>query len=573
MMKAGQWLAAVLLAGCISACGGGSDNTSSRYSSSVSSDTSSSASSASSVSSDINSSSSVSSTSSEISSASSAVTQVSIRGAVTYDFVPLQNPGGLNYALTEARPVRHALVELLDSADKVLASGQTTEKGDYLLQAPANTQVRVRVLAQSRQSAAQRWDIRVEDNTAENALYAMSGRLHDSGNHDGTRDLHAPSGWDGNGYGESRVAAPFAILDTAYMALAQIRKVESAFVLPTSYFRWSPRNRPAEGLLGDGDIGTSFYDSGANALYILGQENVDTDEYDRHVIAHEWMHYLEDERIGRMDSIGGNHGSYDKLDLRVAWSEGLANAFSGIVLDDPLYLDSFDSGQSVVGGGNLTDTRGMPQGWYSEASVQALIYTLAQEEGFDTLYSVLTAPAFRTADSLHSIFTFIETFTDLHPVPAANFRSRLLQQGVTGSDEFATDESNDGGTAHALPVYQPLEVGASPIRICSSQQNGSYNKLGVTRLLQFEVAASGHYQVRAQKTKEQAQETDPDMHLYYQGERLKSLESSDVDREEGRLYLEQGRRYVLEVYDYYHAAGFGVPLPTSCFDLTLVSAN
>lgn len=604
-----RWGFAGLLAVLLSACGsgggdgGGSSSPSSRSSSEssvsvssssdssiVSSESSSSSSSsessqlssassessqsssASSESSDSSVASSESSVSVSSSSVSSVPTEVTISGTATYDYVPIGNPGGLDYDLTEARPVRGALVELLDDSDTLLDSGQTDANGNYSLTAPVDTRVRVRVLARSRATGAQVWDIRVEDNTAGNALYAMTGSLADSGRADSVRDLHADSGWGGGSYTEPRVAGPFAILDTVYKTLQSVRAVDSVFVLPTSYFRWSPDNRPADGLLAEGDIGTSFYDSGANALYILGQEDVDTDEYDRHVIAHEWGHYLEDELVGRMDSIGGNHSSFDKLDMRVAWSEGFANAFSGIALEDPLYLDSFSTDQGLVGGGNIASTNVTNKGWYNEASVQSVLYNFAVGEGFSKIYNVLVADAFAEADSLHSIFTFAAKLDDLHPVSAMDFRSRLNQQDINGTDEFGAEETNHGGNAAHLPVYKELPADGSVVNVCSSQENGSYNKLGVSQFFRVSVNAATSYVFTAQKSDGQGQVTDPDMQLYYRGARLESFESIVDDREEGTEFLEPDREYILEVYDYFHADGSASPEQPSCFELTLAPA-
>ena len=62
---------------------------------------------------------------------------------------------------------------------------------------------------------------------------------------------------------------------------------------------------------------------------VLGEEDVDTDEYDRDILAHEWAHYFED-RVARTDSIAGGHSPADLLDLRVAFSEGWGNSFAAM---------------------------------------------------------------------------------------------------------------------------------------------------------------------------------------------------------------------------------------------------
>ena len=72
---------------------------------------------------------------------------------------------------------------------------------------------------------------------------------------------------------------------------------------------------------------------------MLGKENVDTDEYDEHVLTHEFQHYLQN-LTSRDDTMGGPHSLGEKLDMRLAFSEGYANAFSGMSLGDPVYRDS-----------------------------------------------------------------------------------------------------------------------------------------------------------------------------------------------------------------------------------------
>ena len=72
---------------------------------------------------------------------------------------------------------------------------------------------------------------------------------------------------------------------------------------------------------------------------ILGDAGVDTDEYDESVIIHEWGHYLQT-ILSRDDSIGGPHGSGDLLDMRVAFSEGWANAYSGLASNRDVYSDT-----------------------------------------------------------------------------------------------------------------------------------------------------------------------------------------------------------------------------------------
>ena len=74
---------------------------------------------------------------------------------------------------------------------------------------------------------------------------------------------------------------------------------------PVMKFNWSVNNRAVSGNDSTGDIGTSSYKGNGN-VYILGDADSDTDEFDDHVVVHEWGHYFEDQ-MSRSDSIGGPH--------------------------------------------------------------------------------------------------------------------------------------------------------------------------------------------------------------------------------------------------------------------------
>src|SRR5690606_4768445 len=95
---------------------------------------------------------------------------------------------------------------------------------------------------------------------------------------------------------------------------------------------WSTSNRPANGDKAIGEISTSHWQPGTDrpGLYILGDADNDTDEYDTAVVVHEWGHYFES-TLSRSDSIGGPHGGGDLLDMRVAFGEAWGNALAGMV--------------------------------------------------------------------------------------------------------------------------------------------------------------------------------------------------------------------------------------------------
>ncbi|WP_198147271.1 hypothetical protein [Gilvimarinus polysaccharolyticus] len=546
-------IVAVLL--MLAACGGSGNSSDGGFSSQSSAGVSSSSS---------QSSISVSSSSSSV---SSVPATVNISGTVGFDYVPISKGRGLNYAATRVKPVRLANVYLIDAAGEVVDSSQTDAAGYYTLQAPVNTQVKVQVAAVSESNAAQRWEIRVEDNTMGNALYVLEGQLRSSGTVNSVRDLRAASGWTGSDYTEPRAAGPFAILDSAYMAVQKLAEVDANLTLPVSIFRWSVNNTTAEGLLADGDIVTSFYNG--EAVYILGQADVDTDEYDAHVVVHEWSHFFE-YRVGqRSNSIGGDHSGLDKLDMRVAYSEGFANGIAGYVLSDPEYQDSFRLGQEYSAGVDLSRKDVLDAGWYSETSIQTIFYHLADSGAFEEIYGVLTDALYTAVPAFTSIFSFADIMATRYPAAFPVLDTLMSEQSITGRDQFGAGETNSGGTNGVLPLYVDLLPDGSETTVCSTQINGSYNKLGIHQFLKTTVLSGDNYQLVVENNGDRIEPTDPDVAgsrnaLQWRGD------SGVSDSEVLNLNLQGGTTYAFSVNDYAeHIDAQSAGYQPACFNVSL----
>ena len=131
----------------------------------------------------------------------------------------------------------------------------------------------------------------------------------------------------------TRASAPFAILDTVYQAVQLVLSVAPNTDFPALVLDWADRQPGRRYLLRRqlAPISTSC---------CRPTSTEDTDEFDQHVIAHEFGHYIEF-NFSRADNIGGAHGLGDKLDIRVAFGEGFGYAFGAIVLDDPVTRDTF----------------------------------------------------------------------------------------------------------------------------------------------------------------------------------------------------------------------------------------
>ena len=427
-----------------------------------------------------------------------APSTVTLTGRATYDSIPNLN-GPLVYAGVSARPVRAASVEVLDANGAAVATATTDDNGIYAVTVPANAMLTVRVQALLlRSGAAATWDVSVRDNTKENALYTMESTAFSSGTAAVKQDLHAPSGWDGTGYKSLRVAAPFAVMDTVYTAMQKVQSVAPETRFPALKVFWSPNNLPSVGNRVVGQIVSSHFTSapGGAEIYVLGKEDVDTDEFDAPVIAHEWGHYYET-MLSRKDSAGGMHGEPDRLDRRVAFSEGWGNGWSGIALERRNYVDSYGPRQARGGDMNLSQGLADNPGWYREVSIQSIFWNLNAQVGFKPIHDALTSASFKSGAALTSIHSFAAALNTVSPGSMFALAGLLRGQRISdaANDPFGLLERNDSGAPavpNVLPMHTEAQVGV-PVAACVSNVAGGPNKVGNFSYFHFTAPASRDY--------------------------------------------------------------------------------
>ena len=515
----------------LSACGGGGNNPST----------------------DISLVSSSSSQASSSSSTSSVVETVNLSGTLTYDYVPHNvNHIGLNYSAIEQRPIRGAVVELIDNSGQVKATTISTAEGSFSAAVQKNITVKVRVKAQLLNTESPNWNFKVTDNTANNALYVLDGQLASTGSADSTRILNANSGWDGFSYATTRSAAPFAILDDIYIGVNRVIAAGNNKNLSPLELHWSTKNSAADGDYDKGEIGTSFFDG--SAIYILGDENSDTDEYDPHVLLHEWGHYLEDE-LFRSDSLGGDHSDGEFLDIRVAMSEGFANAFSGMMTDDINYADSSDVGQSSGFFFNIGRTKRPSEGYFREGSIGSIFYNFyisninKTANDFTPIFKVLSHVSYYANDAFTSIYLFHSQLKTLFPEYSALLENLMQDQFIFGADEYGVGESNNGGLAVELPLYKKINADNSPINVCSDAEYGEQNKLGNSQFIRLAISQAGSYKISLVKSGGDKVMSKPEFLLYHKGTQLIYSKNVINDAVSNTTDLQSGN-YVIEIYDY-----------------------
>jgi hypothetical protein len=443
---------------------------------------------------------------------------VIITGTASYAFVPTDlATGGLDYPKTFDKPIRGATVEARSSTnDALLGSTVSSDLGTYLFVLPANTAYYLRVRAELiKTTGLNQWQVKAKDNTCAGALpctsaveplWAIDSGASNTGTTNSVRSIAAPSGWDfapvNPKYDLNRPAAPFAILDTIYAGMQLISTAQPSVTFPPLTVYWSPKNIATGNAPAIGDIGTSYFAAetlGADTtrtMYILGRDGNDTDEYDPSVIAHEYGHYLQSAFSTTGHSAGGLHSNSDKLDMTVAFSEGWGNAWSSMARNNPVYSDSSGSLQGMGGFYDLTATPTV-LGWYSEGSVEYSLYKLYQDKGFAPVWAALTGPMKTSQDALATIFSFAAAVRSAGNTVVSTAMDAILNSVnvYTGAqaDQWGAGETNNGGEAANLPVYNVLGFNTpTPTCFINTHVNvaTAANKLGAVKFYRIRLTSA-----------------------------------------------------------------------------------
>jgi hypothetical protein len=505
---------------------------------------------------------------------------LNLSGQVTFEKVP-HNGFGLDYTPPiPTAAARGVTVQALNgNTNAIITSTQTDSFGNYSMTVPNNTDIKVRVIAELvKTGSLPNWQFHVVDNTNSNAQYVMDGNSACTGAGNETRNLTALSGWGGSSYTSTRSAAPFAILDTIYDGIQLVLTADTTANFPALNVYWSSKNTDVSGNAALGQITTSHFD-GSNGIYLLGDQNNDTDEYDPSVIAHEWGHYLE-ANFSHSDSIGGPHYTGDRLDMRVAFGEGFGNAFSSMVRKDPVYSDSNGNQQAGGFGFNVETESAANPGWYSESSVEKILYDLYDNTndatdfdtlslGFTPIWNVLVNEE-RTEPVFTSIFKFITALKAHDPGDAAAIDAIVNAQNIHVADVYGSTETNNAGNTNILPVFHEITTTTAASNVCVTRDFGrglgssDYNVLGMNQYIRFTPATPGNYQFTVSGNTS----GDPDA-VFYNDAGANYHGSSTPGVETFTETLSSSREYMLEFYDYNILTNPSAPSP-ACYTVSVI---
>jgi hypothetical protein len=484
---------------------------------------------------------------------------VTVSGKLSFQRVPFKpHPAvGLDYAGQAYQPARGISFEIRRvSTQAVLASGVTDANGDYSVSVPGDTNVYIRAIARMVKTSGSlpHWNFHVRDVDTDGPIYTYDAPAFGTGGGTNTANVSISSGWSITGALDgARAAAPFAVLDVIYDAVSLVLTAAPNATFPVLAIDWSTQNPGA----------MTYYSNDAGGdgrnIVLSGEADVDTDEYDTYVIAHEFGHYLEDQ-FSRSDSIGGSHSFMQRLDPRVAFGEGFGNAFAAMVTGNPIMRDSAGMGQLNEGRFNVENDLS-DDGWFSESSCQEILWDLfdAANEGADSLtvgflpiWQVLTG-AERTTPAVTSIFPFLTALKQQLPSSAAQIDQLISAEGIDGPtmDAFGSTESHFPNTAvmaEVLPVYTDIAIGGSARTVRSSGQFGSENKLSNHRFLKLVVPMQ-----RSVRIVVSAPTRDADVVILRGADVFRFAQENGPGDEDFSIPLPAGT-YVLDVFDCGNAA-------------------
>lgn len=241
-----------------------------------------------------------------------------ITGTVRYEN---QDYNGGGPAGTQFIPIRRAQVELVNADTGNSWFGFSNDNGAYSItpvgpgSGPGLFNVFIRVYTTN--TGGVTYNAEVRNNTSTNAVYtAISATVPRTLPADALPvNLDVPMG---------AAAEAFNIFDCAIWAFDYIAVIDALSglpplgPLPQVLCFWEP-----------GAVAGTFFDPGTNRVFLRGIV-ADDDGFDDDIILHELGHFVS-VNWSNDDSPGGFHSITDLVDPRLAWSEGWAHYFSGVV--------------------------------------------------------------------------------------------------------------------------------------------------------------------------------------------------------------------------------------------------
>ena len=225
-----------------------------------------------------------------------------------------------------------------------------------------------------------------------------------------------------------------------------------------------------------------------------------------------------------------------------------------MVLDDAISYDTLGDEQSTGFKFDLESGSKVNPGWFSEGSVQRILYDLYDSNddtdgndtlslGFTPIHNVLRG-AQQEVEAFTSIFTFITALKSENPANADDIDDIVASESIASiTDILGTGRTNQSSDY----PYVSISIGATTA-ITTTNTYGSYNKLNNRKYLLFTVSSADSCTLSVTQTN--GSTSDPEIYLYKTTEGLiNSVETSTAGSESLTQNLSVGD-YIFEVYDY-----------------------
>lgn len=244
---------------------------------------------------------------------------IGVQGVVEFEKVPVTSRG-LRLAEKRRAPAVGVTVDAVRDADpsEIVGSAVTDYQGHFEIGLATEESLRLRVRSVM-------GNVKVEHPFTGDVYVVDSAAFTPDPAGSVTRNVLAADA--------TRASGPFNLLDVARRCVAYARRYEPGLDPPPLAFRWS-----------DDEIDGTFYvdnpDGQTDVIHVNGERAVNSDEFDDTVVAHEFGHFLA-RAFSRDDTFGGYHVIGQRLDPRVAWSEGWATFFGCAAMGTGDKIDSY----------------------------------------------------------------------------------------------------------------------------------------------------------------------------------------------------------------------------------------
>ncbi len=425
----------------------------------------------------------------------------SLSGTIEFEKIPV-TAQGLDLDNPQPMPARRVLVRSYRTSDDVPLGEDTTDNsGAYSVTALAGEQVYVKVFAKTVDKDAGGNVIGKfmvfppgdDIPLTEKYIYSAKGdniQMPGDGN-DKTADYLIPDS-------PNRASGPFNIIDVIEQAYDKVRTAHPSADLNDLVVRW-----------GANYGGGTYYTTSENALYINGKRDSDSDEFDDMIVAHEFGHFV-DNNLYRSDSIGGPHYLEERLDPRVAWSEGYATAFAGMTLEERLYRDTCGvNGGTICVGFDIENNASLSdnEGYYNEASVFAILRDLWDDNGesWDTLnypYSIFGNiwgdTAYKSKTDLIYLYPFVDELINREDNEPATSAILAEENVAYPESERPASTIMEMGTPPASVVGVPIDGGLG--NDGSDYEPWDYNTYEANKFYRFHTSGGGQTTVNIKVT-------------------------------------------------------------------------